>query len=229
MIQAAIQDWWRDVVEYEYSLYIGIALGIAVAFFGGREGYRMYIDSRESAAQVVMAEAFEEYDKALYNLLQGKDSQELADQQFDDVKIAFDTVLQNHASSSLVPYALAFLSDVAVHKGDKQKAITLLGESLSKMSSTTPGYYILKTKLALIQLDAGSVDSALKDLHGLAFDQDNLSADMAAFFLGSYYWSIHDKVKAREAWGQLEASDKDSASATSPWLSIVQGKLQQIS
>lgn len=229
MIQAAIQDWWREVVEYEYSLYIAIGLGIAVAFFGGREGYRMYIASRESSAQIAMAEAFEEYDKALYNLFKGEGTQELALQQIDDVKIAFDAVIQNNANSSLVPYAMAFLSDVAVRKGDKKQAITVLQDGLAKMSSSAPGYHVLKTKLALIQLDAGDVNRSLEDLHALAFDKDNSNADLAAFFLGSYYWNIHDKEKARDAWSQLKPSEKSSEAGVSPWWAIAEGKLQQIS
>lgn len=230
MIQQAIQEWWRDVTEYEYSLHIGLIVGVLVAVFGGRELYKMYVGSRESAAQVVMAEAFEEYDKALYTLLEGKDSKELIDQRFDDTKLAFDGVLQNHGSSSLAPYAQAFEADILLQKGDRAGAIKLLEKSIESMSAKDPVYYLIKTKRALVQLDNGVIDASLDELHALAFNKDNPTADTAAFYLGYYYWTMHQPGKAREAWKQLEPADTTvSENGVSPWLAIAQGKLQQIS
>ena len=55
MIQELMQDWWRDVVEYEYSLHVGLIIAVVVVVLGGRYGHRMYVSSRERAAQGLMA------------------------------------------------------------------------------------------------------------------------------------------------------------------------------
>ena len=229
MVQELIKEKWCEVVEYEYSLHIAVVLGILIAIFGGREGYQWYVASRERAAQIVMAEAFEEYEKALYNAIEQKDSKELSDQKFEDAKIAFDVVIRQHAGSLLVPYAFAFQADIALQKGDRKTALNMLEAGISKMSSGAPAYYLLKTKYALVTLDDGQVEQALSELHALTTDTKNPNADTAAFYLGYYYWTKQDATKAREVWKLLEAFDKKNTRSTSPWLSLVKAKLQQIS
>ena len=229
MIQEMMQDWWRDVVEYEYSLHVGLIIAVVVVVFGGRYGHRMYVSSRERAAQVLMAEAFEDYSKAFYSSFDKDKATELSSQLFEDAVIALDSVIESHKGSYLIPYTLAFKSNIALEKGNFKEAIELLEESISLMSSTTPGFYLMKEKLALVQLDAGNVATALKDLRDLALIKDNPHADKAAFDLGYYYWSKQDKKNAEESWKLLEVSDKKASKKVSPWLAIAQDKLKQIS
>ena len=229
MIQAMMQDWYREIVEDKYTLTFVIIIGGAGVFWGAKELYTRYAMHVGGKAQIVVAEAVEEYDKALYNYFEKEESKELALQQFDDVQIAFDTVLKQHSGSSLVPYALAIKADTFAYKGDFKSALSVLDSAISKMSVSAPGYYLLKTKYALMQLDAGQTEAALSSLKDLSFNSDNPTADTAAFFLGYYYWTIHDKEKARGAWKALEATDnKKVASGTSPWLQFAQEKLQNI-
>ncbi len=229
MMQELVRGWWRNIVEDKYNLIGAVAILSALLFFGGRQGYRMYVASRESAAQVVMAEAFEDYDKALYYALEGKDSKEVVEQRFEDAKIAFDGFLQNHSGSSLALYAMAFKADISLQKGDKQAAIATLEKALAGASVNAPGYYLIKTKLALVRLDDGQTDQALKALSDLAHEYNNPTSDMAAFYLGYYYWVNRDLNKAREAWKLLEQLGNAQGQGVSPWLAIAQGKLQQVS
>lgn len=228
MMQELIRGWWRDIVDDKYNLIGAIVILSALIFFGGRQGYRMYVASRESAAQIVMAEAFEDYDKALYYALEGKDSKEVIEQRFEDAKIAFDGFLQNHSGSSLALYAMAFKADVALQKGDRQAALATLEKAVSSASVNAPGYYLIKTKLALIRLDEGQTEQALNALSDLANEYNNPTSDMAAFYLGYYYWVNRDLDKARAAWKLLEQVGNAQGQGTSPWLQIAQGKLKQI-
>lgn len=229
MIQALIRDWYREIVEDKYTLAFTVVLLCAGSYWGGKELHLRYKKHTGGKAQIVVAEAVEEYDKALYNYFEKEGAQELALQQFEDVQIAFDTILKQHSGSSLVPYALALKADTFALKGDFKEALTILQTSISKMSSSQPVYYLLKTKYALMQIDADQSKEGLAALRELAFDASNPTFDTAAFFLGYYYWTQHDKDKAREAWKQLETTENSKLkSATSPWLMLVQEKLQNV-
>lgn len=229
MIQALIRDWYREIVEDKYTLAFTVALLCAGAYWGGKELSLRYRKHTGGKAQIVVAEAVEEYDKALYNYFEKDGGQELALQQFDDVQIAFDTVLKQHSGSSLIPYALSLKSDAFALKGDFKEALSVLKAGVSKMSSSQPAYYLLKTKYALMQIDADQSKEGLAALRDLAFDTSNPTFDTAAFFLGYYYWTQHNKDKAREAWKQLETTaNSKMKNATSPWLMLVQEKLQNV-
>jgi tetratricopeptide (TPR) repeat protein len=230
MIQKVLQNWSREIVEDKYTLALTIVLLCGGTYWGSKELYKRYATLVGGKAQIVVAEAVEEYDKALYNYFEKDGGQELALQQFEDVQIAFDTILKQHGSSSLVPYALSLKADTFALKGDFKDALSVLDTAISKMSSSTPGYYLLKIKRSLIQLDAGQSDLGLESLRALAFDDSNPTFDTAAFFLGYYYWTQQNKDKAREAWKLLESTEnKTVPSASSPWLHIAQEKLQNIS
>lgn len=228
MIKALVQEWWQELVEDPYSRYATLILLIVVLVWGGRQGYDQYIAYRERKAQLVMSEAFEEFDKALYYKLEGKDSSEILEQRFEDAQIAFDAALQGNSSSDLYSYALAFQADISVQRGDKENAITLLEKSIASMNKKTPGYYFIKTKLALVSIDAGKVDQGLKDLEALARDAENLTFDTAAFYAGYYYWLQKDVQKAQELWLLLKPSDKTSKRGISPWWALAQEQLQQV-
>lgn len=229
MIQALIKDWYREIVEDKYSFAITVVIICGGAYWGGSELRLRYKKHTGGKSQIVVAEAIEEYDKALYNHLEKDGGQELAAQQFEDVQIAFDTLLKQHSGSSLVPYALAFKAETLALKGDFKDALTVLETGINKMSSSKPGYYLLKTKHALITIDAGQEKEGVDALHDLAFNSSNPTFDTAAFFLGYYYWAKKDKEKARHAWKQLETTAESKLKqGVSPWLQVVKEKLQNV-
>ncbi len=229
MIQALVKDWYREIVEDKYSLALTVVIICGGAYWGGSELRLRYKKHVGGKSQIVVAEAIEEYDKALYNHLEKEGGQELASQQFDDVQIGFDTILKQHSGSSLVPYALSFQADTFALKGDFKQALITLEDGIKKMSSSAPGYYLLKTKYALLQLDAQQETEGVALLRELAFNSSNPTFDTAAFFLGYYYWAKHDKDKARDAWKQLETTENSkSKKGASPWLQAVKEKLQNV-
>lgn len=229
MIQALIKDWYREIVEDKYSLTLAVVIICGGAYWGGSELRLRYKKHAGGKSQIVFAEAIEEYDKALYSYLEKEGGKELASQQFEDVQIAFDTLLKQHSGSSLIPYGLAFKAETFALRGDLKQALTILETGISKMSSSAPGYYLLKTKHALIKIDAKQEEEGVKALHDLAFDSNNPTFDTAAFFLGYYYWTQKNKDKARQAWKQLETTaDSKFKKGVSPWLQVVKEKLQNV-
>lgn len=247
MVHGLVRQWWYDLKNYSYAA-LGVAALFVLLIIGGLwMSFRWYVSYREEKAQFAMSEAFEEYDKALFHLVDGKSSQEVIRQRMEDAHLGFDVMMRNHGGSYLLPYAAAFEADVFWYEGKKQEALFSM-EKAVRTASGSPLLYLLKTKLALMRIDMPedplllsknpnaahySTDEALglKDLLDLATDANNPHADTAAFYLGYYYWSKGNELKARESWQLLEKFDdpKSVRNAVSPWLAVARTKLEFIS
>ncbi len=230
MVHGLVRQWWYDLKNYNYAA-LGVAALFVLLIIGGLwMSFRWYVSYREEKAQFAMSEAFEEYDKALFHLVDGKSSQEVIRQRMEDAHLGFDVMMRNHGGSYLLPYAAAFEADVFWYEGKKQEALFSM-EKAVKTASSSPLLYLLKTKLALMKLDSGNEEDGLKDLLQLATDANNPHADTAAFYLGYYYWSKGNELKARESWQLLEKFDdpKSVRNAVSPWLAVARAKLEFIS
>lgn len=228
MIKALVQEWWQELQEDVYSFYGTIALSLLAVGWGSYQGYHYYRSYQERKAQLVVAEAFEEFDKALYYKLEGKDSQEVLQQRFEDARLAFDEVIQSAGSSYLYPYALAFQADITLQQGDTQGALDLLKQSVQKLNASMPAYYLIKTKLALVLMDHGSLEQGLKELELLAHDKANPTYDTAAFYAGYYYWTQKDFSQVEHFWKLLKPTQTTPENGISPWWSLAEEKLQQI-
>lgn len=230
MVVELVSQWRQEVRNLNYTALIGTAVAFFLLVFAAWRGYGWYVSSRESKAQFAMSEAFEEYDKALYEMIDEKHSPEVARQRMEDAHLSFDTVLNNHSGSYLKPYAHAFEADIYWYEGKKDQALESMDQAV-KNAAGSPLIFLLKTKAALMNLDAGNKDQAISDLQALATDQKNPNADTAAFYLGYYYWSHRNEVKAREVWQLLEKfnNPKGLRGSVSPWLAVAQMKLGSIS
>jgi len=114
-----------------------------------------------------------------------------------------------------------------LNQNKREEALT----TLDTMINTMPESIMLslyQTERALIQLDSDdeSVKSTgLNTLISLAHDTNNKNRDTAQFYLGGYYWAKNDINAAREIWQQLVDEQHDEKLAPSPWMSLVQDKL----
>ena len=229
MVQETLQDivhgWWRDFKQDKYALPIALALSVGLLGFGAWKAKLWYVARQEGAAQLVFSEALDEYDRVLFALKKGNQEKE----QWEDSTIAFKTVEDQHKGTVYAVHSQAFQADIAARQGDFEQALHLLGQAVNQMGDKAPGYYLFKTKMALLKLDAQKTQEALADLTQLADDADNSNSDTAAFFLGYYHWS-HDKFdEAKKVWNRFEKGKQPTdAQKMSPWAQIAQVKLSQI-
>ncbi len=231
MVYGLIRQWWQEVKDFNYTAVASTVVVFFLLMFGLWHGYQWYVVSREEKAQFAMSEAFEEYDKALYQMIDDKQkSPEVVHQRMEDAHLSFDVVLRNHTGSYLAPYAHAFEADIYWYEGKKDEALAAM-EKAVRGSAKSPLIYLLKTKTALMKLDANQEQDGIAELSALSQDSKNPNADTAAFYLGYYYWSKKNEVKARESWQLLEnfKDTKGMQRGTSPWLAIAQMKLGFIS
>ncbi len=229
MMQPMIKEWWDEFTQDATSFYLTLATVVLVVGFGTFKGYGWYTAHKEQSAQLAVAEALEEYNKAADGFLLGAENQEVIDQRLDDARIAFDGVLSRHSGSALMPYVHALDADIFWFSGSKDKALVSMEKAIDKVS--VPAIKnSFRAKYALMLMEADRVQEGLDLLTTLANDPKNSSADYAAYNLGYYYWVKGDEQAARQAWQVLETfKSEDRPEGSSPWLYAAQKKLSLLS
>lgn len=234
MVQEMVRQWWQELKGYNYSTWLSTVVVLFLLMLGLWNGRQWFVASREQKAQFAMSEAFEEYDRAVYRMIDSKQKDDqVAKQQLEDALLSLDIVIRNHGGSSTLPAcAHAFKADVYWYDGKKDEAIQEMDYAI-KGASKSSLVYPWKTKVALMKLDGGREQEGIAELSALATDVKNPTADRAAFDLGYYYWCNKDEAKARETWKLLEkfeAQKGDQFGQTaSPYLAVAQMKLGHIS
>jgi len=224
LMRDTVQTWWRDIKKDKHAFPLLIAVVIGLAGFGEWKGHQWYVAHKEGAAQMSFSEALEEYNTVLYALSKGNKEKE----QWSDAQLAFKSVEDKHSGTGYALYSQLFQADVLAQEGNLKGAIEQLQKTIGTMKKSAPGYYLFKTKIALLQLDIGDTE-ALLNLEQLADDNSNPNSDTAAFFLGYYHWSNDAVDKAKKAWNRFDASKQSTVKEEiSPWAALAQIKLSQI-
>jgi hypothetical protein len=227
-VQSMLHAWWIEFKKDTTSFYLTLIAVVAVVGFGGLKAYRWHTASKEQAAQLVVAEAVEEYYKASDAFLLDAENQQVVEQRIDDARIAFDGVLSRHKGSKLIPYVQALDADVLWHAGSKDKALAAMQKAIDGVSMPAIKNSF-RTKYALMLLDTDQAQKGLDMLTALSQDSENSVADYAIYNLGYHYWIKGDVETARATWKKLESfTSKDRPEGASPYLDAAQKKLQVI-
>jgi hypothetical protein len=200
-----------------YVLIILVALGIIL---GIRMGYRWYDIKRNEAAQRAFSQAVAQFDKA----------QQAPVDMWGEVAMAFKLGYEQHSSSSLAPYFLAFQAQALLRQGHYREALDLL-DSVEKQGTPTPFarlYTIQKTLIKLDQEDTDTQEQGLQELLAIAQDAKNKYRDEALYYLGFYYWSRGDLVRAKAEWQLLVQLFPAHGQAGSAYAAQAQVRLNQI-
>ena len=195
------------------AIVLSFGLGLAVISFG----YKLWSAKKERDAQYDFSALMTEYE----TISQDKDPE------WDVLLEKFEKNYEKHSGSSLLPYYLSYKVRILLNQNKREEAIATLDTMIAAM----PGSVMLSVyqmEKALIQLDSTdeSVQSiGLETLISLANDAQNNYRDSAQFYLGRYYWAHDDIDAARAVWQQLLDEQRDEKLAPSPWVSVVQDKL----
>lgn len=223
--QSMLDGWWREFKEDKYAPAVAGLLFVVLFVVGGFKAKRWYFERQEGAAQLVFSEALEEYDRVLFVDKKGTEEK----QKWDDSTLAFKVVQDQHSGTAYAKYAEAFQADIEARKGNYSEAVSMLEQFIRKLNAKDPAYYLFKTKVALLKLDAGKTPEALTELSALESNQDNPNSDTAAFYLGYHYWANDQIKKAKSYWSRFEKDKQPKdREKVSPWSTIVQIKLAQI-
>lgn len=214
MVMPNISLWYK---KYERVLTIALALGLVGVI--GWFGYKWYTKRLEAQAFADFSQATDDYFKAV---LSTDDKQ-----RWQDMANGLALQAQEHKSSVLAPYYLAYQADALVHDGKIDQALTLMNQVLAQLPKNSPFYYMYATKQALIKLDAQSQDvraQGITELEQLAQDKENPVKDMALYHQGYHAWTTGNRPQAEKIWSTLcTYGDKDSV-----WVQLAQAKLEGI-
>lgn len=132
---------------------------------------------------------------------------------------------QEHSSSDLAPFYLAFEADAALQAGKTAEAIALLEKALHAMGSSSPLYYLYKIKLQVIRLgadDAAIREEGHRELKTLAEDVHNPHRGYAWYQLWHQAWVTGDEAVAEEALAKLSAYQGQGGQ----WGQLAQSKME---
>lgn len=201
------------------STYLAGVLGVIALGIGIWYGYRYLTIQKEEAAQSVLADCFAEYENAAQKKGQWADVARMC-------KIGYE----KYSSTKVAPYILAVEIDALLMEQKHDEALAKLDQMLARIGTSSPLYYLYKTKHALLKIDMPDVplqQSGFKDLEQLAFDTKNIYNDEAQFYLGLYYRMQDQNQKAQEIWTTLAKRNENltDKQAQSPWAVLAQEKI----
>ena len=230
MVQELLSDWWQEVTKRKYFNSIVASLLALLIVVGGWKGREWYVAQREAKAQLIFADALDEYQLALYHSLVKPGEKGKIEDHIQDTMIALNTIIEKYGSATLSAYAKVLKADTHLLQNETVEAIALMQEAVNQMGSSSPFYYLLKTKIALMMIDANQSDKGIFLLQELLNDKNNNQSDDTAYFLGSYYWSQGEyKDAARVWWRFAKGNQLKNGQKPSPWAPLVQEKLAQMS
>ncbi|HZW61580.1 MAG TPA: tetratricopeptide repeat protein [Candidatus Babeliales bacterium] len=214
---------FMDIYDYlleqkekiDVNRWLIVVLGAAVILSVGYYGYNWYKGNREQAAQKILAECMQEFASA-----------QVGDEPWSSVEQLCKLGYQENSDTNCAPYFLLLQADAFAAQDKKDEALTALNSVLNSLSSSSELYPLFATKRALLMLDIETQkDAGIEQLKQLANDTSNKQRDMAAYYLGLYYWHNHEQEQAHKVWQELIAM-KQSEQSQSPWIALAQEKLQ---
>lgn len=204
--------------------YTHILLGVLLAVLISGAGffvYRWYSDYRDQSAQRQFSIYFDEY---LRNLAQ-------KEPQWDAVASRLHVACQSLQGTSFGAYCLVIQAQASLRAGQRDQALNLLDQAAEQLGPSSPLHYVLATQRALIKADSGDealVQQAIQELVQLGHNEDNQQRDVALYYVGQYYWSHNRLADAKKAWQALFDASRHRKFAPSPWVSLVEERIQQI-
>jgi predicted negative regulator of RcsB-dependent stress response len=141
----------------------------------------------------------------------------------DEAEISFQTGYEQNKKSTIAPFFLAFESDALIKLGKFEDAYKILVDAVGQFSKNSPYYYLYSIKLALMEIDKKDAQKGIEDLNILIKDSNNIFKDMAAFYLGEYYWANNNIDKAKEQFQIALAYNPEST-----WGNLAKMRLERL-
>lgn len=208
----------------EKSIALLVCLFLAAAAAGGWFWYTSYKKHYEQRAQKILYSCLAEYEKTLAEPTPSK---------WENIETMCKLGYETNKSAMLAPYFLVVYANVLLAQQKKEEALSAMDDLIRQISSSSPFYYIFKTKYILMKMDTNDEAQqkiAVEELREIAYKPDNKNADEALYYLGEYYWIHKDVTNAQDVWQELIATYfTDIKNNQSPWAQLAQYKIQQIS
>lgn len=200
-----------------YRTYVMTALVLVVG--GLAVGSYLYFSSinYERASQQALSELLLEYNRSYH-------SPDL----WNDVEVGARTAYKQYGKSAMAPYFLFIQAEALYQQKKTAEALNNIRTALSNISTSSPLFYLYKSKQASILLEQDNEvekNQGLAELQELARNEKNPQQDKALYDLAHYYDKIGSYQQAEEARGQLLALKPQFKEIQSPWIALTEQQM----
>ena len=197
----------------KYNSYINAALLVGILVVAGWYGYTWYQKYQEESAFKLFEQNVEEFERV---------TQEGKQADWANIELLFKLGHDQYSRSSLAPYFLVYQAQAMKKQGKHDtQVIELLDKAITAMGSASSLQPMFKVKVALMYLDMAEQENVTKGIEALRAVSENKNStgyDIAAYYLGLYYWTHDNAAKATPIWQELIDSQKNIAKVgQSPW------------
>lgn len=209
-------DWAQSRVAI-----LGLSVAVVGVLAGG--GWFLYYQrsvAREQAAQLILAQCLNEYEKGITDAT-------VASQVDGMAQVGY----RQYGNTHIGPFFLALRVDALLAQGQRDEALKLLQEVIKGLASQPMFAQLYRIKYALILLDtvdAAQVEQALSLLEQEAHYAQGYNNDRALYYLGAYYGANGNTERAQQYWNELVSLPAANDQSQSPWAHLAKEKLESI-
>ena len=189
-VDGVLDQFWSIVLDKRALRVALIVLSGAVILAAGVGAYSWYTTRREERAQVLFAQCLASF----------------ASEDWKRIAQAFHAGYEKASSSVLAPYFLAYAADAEYAAGDEAAAQKSMDTAVSLLSQSSPIYYLIVSKRALLKADSSDAtvrEAALRELQELAQSARNPYKDIALYYRGLSAYQSGDFEGAKASWFRL--------------------------
>jgi tetratricopeptide (TPR) repeat protein len=213
-VSTSLHSIAQAIERHKNFIAVILAAGalVIVAFYG----YRWYAIRNERQAQMLLAECLHEYDNA-----------RAGDTTWEKVEQLCQQAYAKDHSAHTAPYLLALQADALTARGQNEKALAVMQQSVDHFPTSSLLYPLYATKYALMQMDSNDESvhaTGLAALETFAKTPGLANHDRAAYYLGLYYFGKNDISKAQTVWKDLVEAHKEFP-MQSPWAQYAATKI----
>ena len=194
-VDGVVEQFWSAFADKRVVRAAVAAIIASVLIVAAYGVYRWHVARREQHAQVVFAQCLSELGSEKRDAESGKRVAEL-----------FKAGYTNHSSSNLAPFFLVYAADAEHSAGDALAAIALMNQAIAALPESSPVYYLLISKRALMKSDSADEatrEAGMRELQDLAQSPRNPYKDIPLYYRGLAAYQKGDFEGAKAAWMRL--------------------------
>lgn len=212
-MMSAFSTMMTDKRIYYGAALVGVFALASISWLG----YRWYRTDKERAAYKELAQSIDAYGQVI--------TLENATEQLTDSERAFLASAEQHHSSVLFPFFLAFHADALIRLGKIREAAVQLDRAVKAMDASHPLYFLYAIKAALVKIDTQDLSlekEGRAQLASLASQGSNPLRNMALYYSALDADTQGDRSRAASQYKEIMSHSKKE----SYWYQLADAKLK---
>lgn len=210
-----------------------IVILLALVGWWGYKGYRLVRENLSQKAQIAFVDASDAYQQALARKLNAQSKPEEIKEALELAEVDLKQAYARHKNSIFAPFMQALLAHIEMFKNEPAQSVTTMHDGVQAIPVKSPYKCLYEVAYALMLIDSDKPELGVQQLERIAQVKGHAFQDMAGYYLGLYYYSRADNVKAIEQWKLVAAmvtppNTQQPEHTQSPWPHLAQTKLEEL-